>query len=89
MVSGSVIFLYIFLICPLNMQLTAYLTRLEILPENTSLWSSGNTSSLVIRGPGLGNQSLPYKIKQKHDLGNQLVTSRITSVFQTEVLGEM
>lgn len=64
MTYGSAAFLYISLFCPLNIQLKTFLSRLFSLPENTSLWSSGNTSSLVIKVPGLGNQSLPSKTKQ-------------------------
>lgn len=86
-ISCILFFFYTFLFYPLNIQLKAIPTRLASLPENTSFLSSINISSLIIRGPGLGTQSiLPKQNKGKElYLGNQPMTSHISFLSQNHI----
>lgn len=57
---------------PLHIQLKAFLTRLASLLENISLWSSGNTSSLVTRGPPWSRELVPKLVGNTAEGGSQV-----------------
>lgn len=78
------IFLYTFLFWgSLDIQFRAFLTRRASLPQNISPSDLRKISSLLIRGPGLGSQSLPNKTT--HYLGNQLMPSVSVSSFRIAI----